>query len=198
MASELETYPLLEDYTYDPIPEGENLRVLKLEPGHFDDPIRCHLQVVSLQDARRKYESISYVWGDQNSVRWILIDEKRFSVTTSLFEALRHFRDTTVTKVVWADAICIRQTNPPEKGIQVQLMGKIYEAASRVRIWLGPDHLGIAKETTDFIKETVKVARDLCDKYGSIANVPTLSNQENPVNQDAQKWQLYQKFISLP
>lgn len=198
MASELETFPLLEDYTYDSIPEGENLRVLKLEPGHFDDPIRCRLQVESLQDAWRTYEAISYVWGDQNSTRWILIDGKRFSVTTSLFEALQHFRDNTVAKIFWADAICIMQTNPPEKGYQVQLMAKIYEGASRVRIWLGPDHLGIAKEVTEFIKETVKVARDLCDRYGSISNVPALSDAENPVSQNVQKWQLYEKFIALP
>jgi hypothetical protein len=77
-------------------------------------------------------------------------------------------------------------------------MAKIYEAASRVRLWLGPDHLGIAKEATEFIKETVKVARDLCDRYGSIANVPILSDAENPVNQNTQKWQFYEKFINLP
>ncbi|OCK75311.1 hypothetical protein K432DRAFT_386288 [Lepidopterella palustris CBS 459.81] len=198
MASELEIFSLLEDFSYEPIPKGEYIRVLKLDPGHLNDPIRCQLRVVSLQDVWRTYEAISYVWGEPNSTRWIIIDGKRWSITTSLFEALQCFRDDTVAKTIWADAICIKQTDPPEKGYQVQLMGKIYSGASRVRVWLGPDHLGIAKEATEFIKETVKVARGLCDSYGSIANVPTLSNENNPVSQDPQKWKLYETFINLP
>jgi hypothetical protein len=39
--------------------------------------------------------------------------------------------------VLWADAICIDQTNLDERGEQVQIMGQIYAQAERVLIWLG-------------------------------------------------------------
>ncbi|KAF4810289.1 Heterokaryon incompatibility protein 6, OR allele [Colletotrichum tropicale] len=37
----------------------------------------------------------------------------------------------------WVDAICIDQQNDTERSDQVQLMGKIYQSASRVVAWLG-------------------------------------------------------------
>jgi Heterokaryon incompatibility protein (HET)/Ankyrin repeats (3 copies) len=39
---------------------------------------------------------------------------------------------------IWIDAICIDQSNDLERGHQVGLMRKIYEAAQCVSIWLGP------------------------------------------------------------
>ena len=38
---------------------------------------------------------------------------------------------------VWVDAICINQNDIVERNQQVQIMGDIYRAASRVRVWLG-------------------------------------------------------------
>ncbi|EXF84170.1 hypothetical protein CFIO01_05673 [Colletotrichum fioriniae PJ7] len=39
--------------------------------------------------------------------------------------------------LVWIDAICIDQTNPREKAVQIPLMGEIYAQSSAVYIWLG-------------------------------------------------------------
>ena len=39
---------------------------------------------------------------------------------------------------IWADAICIDQSNLAERGQQVQLMRQIYQSASSVLVWLGP------------------------------------------------------------
>ncbi|KXH32915.1 hypothetical protein CSIM01_07542 [Colletotrichum simmondsii] len=41
------------------------------------------------------------------------------------------------TPLVWIDAICIDQTNPQEKAVQIPLMGDIYAQSSAVYIWLG-------------------------------------------------------------
>jgi hypothetical protein len=198
MTSNTDYFSSLEDYSYEAIPENGCIRILIVEPGRLDDPICCQLEVVCLEDVWRTYEAISYVWGNPDTNDWIVIDGKRWLTTTSLFKTLQQFRDETVPKKFWADALCILQTHPVEKGHQVQLMAKIYEGASKVKVWLGPDHLGIAQEATEFIKDTVRVARGLCDTYGSIANVPTLSGEENPVSQDAQKWKLYETLIGLP
>ncbi|KAK1657553.1 heterokaryon incompatibility protein-domain-containing protein [Colletotrichum godetiae] len=39
--------------------------------------------------------------------------------------------------LIWIDAICIDQTNPQEKAVQIPLMGEIYAKSSAVYIWLG-------------------------------------------------------------
>ena len=38
---------------------------------------------------------------------------------------------------IWADAICINQEDDAEKSLEVAQMGKVYENARRVLIWLG-------------------------------------------------------------
>jgi hypothetical protein len=130
-------------------------------------------------------------------VRRIIVDGHWFYVTLNLFHALQHFRSKDEERTLWADAICIQQTNPPEKGRQVQLMGKIYENSLRTLVWLGVDHDRIAIETTVFLKETSKLAGDLCEKYGSVTKIPMLSLEENPISQDPHEWDLFKKFINF-
>lgn len=140
---------------------------------------------------------ISYVWGTSTEVRRIIIDGHWIYITLNLFLALQHFRKPDEERTLWADALCIQQTNPPEKGRQVQLMGQIYENSLRTLVWLGLDHDRIAVETTDFLKETSAVARSLCEKYGGVTKIPILSHEENPVSQDKRKWDFFQTFLGF-
>jgi hypothetical protein len=64
-------------------------------------------------------------------------NHKSVSVTRNLVEALRTFRHTRKSRVLWADAICINQQDLEERSLQVQLMTRIFSDASRVLIWLG-------------------------------------------------------------
>lgn len=172
--------------------------MLKLEPGKKEDYIHCHLEQVSLSEARRKYECVSYVWGDLTELRRIIVDGHWFYVTLNLFHALQHFRDEREERTLWADAICIQQTNPPEKGRQVQLMGQIYENSERTLVWLGADPQGVAIETVDFLKSTSWIARALVDRYGSVTKIPALNRHDNPVSQDPRKWKLFEDFLNFP
>jgi len=52
---------------YEPLPAGEFIRVLKLQPGETDQDIRCSLDVVGIENSKDSYEAISYVWGDANN-----------------------------------------------------------------------------------------------------------------------------------
>jgi hypothetical protein len=56
-----------------------------------------------------------------------------------LFEALHSLRQSTVRRVIWADAICINQQDAYEKSIQVQMMGEIYARSQQVVVWLGEE-----------------------------------------------------------
>lgn len=193
MATGIRTIP---EYNYSDLPaDGTHIRLLKLEPGEKEDFIHCHLEPTTLEKARGTYECISYVWGSSAEIRRILVDGHWIYVTLNLFHALQHFRDPNGERTLWADAICIQQMNPREKGMQVQLMGKIYEGSVRTLVWLGVDADGIAAETTKFIKEVSQAARTLVSKYGGCTKIPNLPKDESPVSQDQEKWTIYKKFL---
>jgi hypothetical protein len=39
---------------------------------------------------------------------------------------------------LWADAICINQSDQKEKAVQISMTGKIYSNPQPVIVWLGP------------------------------------------------------------
>jgi hypothetical protein len=183
-------------YAYSDLPlDGTHIRLLKLEPGKREDFIHCHLEPTTLEAAKGTYECISYVWGSMVEIRRILVDGHWIYVTLNLFHALQHFRHAKEERTLWADAICIQQLNTREKGMQVQLMGRIYENSCKTLVWLGLDHNGTAVEATNFLKEVSQVARDLDKKYGGARHIPNLTREENPVRQDTEKWAIYKKFL---
>lgn len=192
------TPPQFPHYRYQQLPEDGHIRLLRLQPGRRGDHIHSYLETVSMKDAFRKYECVSYVWGDTPEYRRIIVDGHSFYVKLNLFAALQHFRDANAIRTLWVDSICIQQTDPPEKGRQVQLMGKIYENGLRTLVWLGVDNLGIASGAADFLKSTSQVARDLSDRYGNILKTPALPEDQNPVSQDIEKWKLFGEFVNLP
>ncbi|KAH7118937.1 heterokaryon incompatibility protein-domain-containing protein [Dendryphion nanum] len=52
---------------------------------------------------------------------------------------LRFVRPKRSERLVWVDALCINQDNFQERGVQVAIMGRIYEDCSRVIVYLGND-----------------------------------------------------------
>lgn len=113
-------------------------RVIHLLPGPWDDEIRCELHTISL-NAQPIYEALSYVWGDPDITREILLDGIGFKVTKNLAAALRRLRNQTKKGVIWIDAICINQQDKREKTMQVRMMGAIYENCEEVFLWLGDE-----------------------------------------------------------
>ncbi|KAK8112591.1 HET-domain-containing protein [Apiospora sp. TS-2023a] len=131
-----------------PIHQKSETRVLKLEPGKFEDPICGTLFVVNLS-SDIVYEALSYTWadesGDATPRETIQLDGCPFLITRNCENALRRLRGEYVTRTVWVDAICIDQTNISERGHQVQLMPKIYAHAYTVLIYIGEDAYGSDK-----------------------------------------------------
>ncbi|KXX75721.1 Heterokaryon incompatibility protein 6, OR allele [Madurella mycetomatis] len=119
------------------------IRVLYLYPSIDPDaPIQCSRQVVSLDDDP-EYEALSYAWGNPSVVHPILLDhDPAFPVTLNAWTALRALRYRDQPRLLWIDAICIRQDDDIERAEQVKLMGTIYRKASSVRVWLGADDVG--------------------------------------------------------
>lgn len=137
-------------YEYIPLTAPRTIRLLELHPGKGSDPVEVSLITKPLSNAPA-FEAISYCWGDPSDRREVICNGCQLSITTSLFTGLEHFRprplshsdsdsdsDSAPSRVLWADAICINQSDMVERSAQVKLMPFVYSLARRVLIWLGP------------------------------------------------------------
>jgi hypothetical protein len=116
--------------------EADDIRLVRLLPGAWADPIRCELVYDSLSTVG-PYYALSYVWGSQNNGRHIQLNAQPFYVTINLESALRHLRRQLNNTLLWIDALSINQTDDRERTHQVKLMGKIYQSCQSVLVYLG-------------------------------------------------------------
>lgn len=122
-------------YPGQPLWENQ-IRLIRLLPGDWTNPVQCTLFNASLADA--KYHALSYVWGSQRVTRPIHVNGQVCKATVSLESALRHLRERyTDGLVLWVDALCINQRDIDERAKQVQLMGHIYQSCQEVIVYLG-------------------------------------------------------------
>jgi hypothetical protein len=142
-------------FQYQPLDRSveSTFRLVTLLPGPRGSQPRCTLSVGTWRDGRYSYEALSYVWGDSEARRPIILDGKTFEVTVNLFSALSHLQLEDCPRVLWIDAICINQDSIQERNHQVASMGGIYGNCQKVVIWLG-DEDNKTKSAVDFIKST--------------------------------------------
>ncbi|KAF4834067.1 Heterokaryon incompatibility protein 6, OR allele [Colletotrichum siamense] len=128
---------------YEPL-YGRKIRLLKLLPGKYHDPLRCKLQTVDLQ-FKPEYEALSYTWADPNGDSslsqkiYVGMRHDILFITANCANALRRLRFPSWSRDLWVDAICIDQHNTHERSHQVGIMRYIYATAERVIIYLGED-----------------------------------------------------------
>ncbi|KAK3332355.1 heterokaryon incompatibility protein-domain-containing protein [Cercophora scortea] len=85
---------------------------------------------------------LPYVWGPESNPsaqKPITLNSHPFLIKPSLESALRHLRLPTTPRTLWIDALCINQSNIPERSAQVQLMRFIFTLCTTNLVWLGPD-----------------------------------------------------------
>lgn len=161
-------------YQYQPLLEDDAIRLLVLQPSEdLEAKVECSLVHTKLSecadDVVDHYTALSYVWGDARFTTSVLVRRKPFNVTINLESALRHLRDLSRPRKVWADAICINQANDAEKTRQVSQMGEVYKPARHTIIYLG--------QSTQEPDVLLHYARSLCNVPGS--SLSPLSAQEN-------------------
>lgn len=128
-------------YVYEPIKQKSEMRLLKMQPGEADDPIRGELIIVSTS-SQQDYYAVSYTWADQtgDATRRFraFIGSGYVSITRSCQDVLQRIRNRFYTKCVWIDSLCVDQDNVQERGHQVQLMPHIYTRAKKTYVYVGP------------------------------------------------------------
>lgn len=126
----------------------QEIRLIRLFPGRCDDPIVCELLPPEPLETAR-YLAISYCAGDPNVTKKVTVNGIDFNAFANLEAALRRCRqplddydEKRPPAPLWADQICIDQSNPSERAHQVAFMRDIYEHAGRVKVWLGDEGRG--------------------------------------------------------
>ncbi|KAI1739541.1 heterokaryon incompatibility protein-domain-containing protein [Xylaria scruposa] len=157
-----------EQFRYQPLPDSRRfIRLLYLQPRNrtisLEGRSALHCQVIVHPVSNcPPYVALSYAWGDATIRRSVQLGSHIVSLTESLVVALEHLQHNEKTLVVWADAICINQSDNAEKSNQVQMMSHIYKSAALVVAWLGPegdDSDKAIKQLQDF-KERTLLAMD--------------------------------------
>lgn len=134
---------------YQPLDVAKSeIRLLKVPPKDSDETFE--MLTVSLDD-NPSFIALSYVWGDTIDLGSITIDGQSASIPRNLEAALSCIRglDPAPTSpqrglLIWADAICINQKDPTERGHQVGLMAQIFRSAKCVYSWLGSKNHSLA------------------------------------------------------
>lgn len=144
-----------------------DIRILIVQPGQLQDPLKCHLEVARLSlDQGSKpenppsYEAISYCWGDPTPCKPCDLNGISVKIPVSASEVIHRFRLPDAPRRIWIDALCINQQDITERGEQVSLMGAVYSQCTRCLIWLGPDTDNTAKTAFDTVDKVCHAARE--------------------------------------
>ncbi|KAF2812658.1 HET-domain-containing protein [Mytilinidion resinicola] len=130
-------------YEYKPISDEDGIRLLELQPNKdLSSPIHSRLihTTISMcvEDIYMHYTALSYVWGSPEKNKTIIVDGSSLSITDSLHAAIHDLRDQNHTLLLWADGVCINQSDEEEKTAQIRIMGQIYTSARHTVAYLGP------------------------------------------------------------
>jgi Heterokaryon incompatibility protein (HET) len=136
-------------YQYHPLRHNDSIRVIRLQPATSNDIEDLHCDLIDVRLSEQpKFEAISYTWGDSVFSQTLTLQGECIKITENLASALRGFRNRDTCRYLWADAVCINQSDVSEKSIQIALMSDIYGLAQRVLVWLGEDHGNAAAAVT--------------------------------------------------
>lgn len=181
-------------YKYESLPNN-TIRLLSLFPGEGDDDLEGELQVAEL-DRLPDYEAISYVWGSPICTDDLLCIGNIIKITPSLAITLRKLRKSAIKRVLWIDQTCVNQADIHERASQVNIMGKIYEGAQNVVMWLGEDPFSEASIAMQFIQEIRGRTDRLFPQYTACTDMNLL--QDDLPQRQSPKWQAFRRLISLP
>ena len=123
---------------------GDYIRLLKPTGFHKGWSV-YELKIFSLKRAPR-YAALSYSWGTQGSYGSIILDNGFDRITMditldfqSALDTFNRLQQGIWPAWIWADQICINQSNREEKEDQVRRMRAIYGQADCVLVWLGDE-----------------------------------------------------------
>lgn len=149
--------PVFNEYHYTPLCTEDAFRLIALDPSTDEEtPLTCSIINHRRSKQGPSYCAVSYTWDKPEFSRTLEVrwdgDTSYLRITPNVDALLRYFRKPDRPHYLWIDAVCLNQADEVEKAQQVPLMGRIYEEAEKVHIWLGPETEMTAKLFTFFRK----------------------------------------------
>lgn len=93
----------MEQEIYQALP-SQHIRVVFVEPGNWDDELRCSLRTVPLEGKGAVYyEALSYCWGKNALTSTLITPCGKLLITKTCDEAIRRLRWRTHTRFVFSD-----------------------------------------------------------------------------------------------
>lgn len=141
---------VVKQYRYTLLQHPHSIRILELLPEQSASPLRCRLiECKPGDDTSYDYQALSYTWNGNDFNRFIVIEDAAaqgiLQITENLHDAFKALRKPDQPLRLWADAVCINQSDAREKSCQVPRMGQIFRDAARVIIWLGAGGIEIVE-----------------------------------------------------
>jgi hypothetical protein len=184
------------DAVYTSLSTPHSIRLLYLYPGKVHEPLVVHLETTSVENAP-SYEAMSYVWGDADSRARLTVGTTSVDVPANLHLALQRVRHISKCRVLWADAICINQSDVTERSQQVSIMATIFKKAKRVLVWLGEDPGGESEEAIDFLH----VMKSWIDKNAVPMEAGHLGSKVDPdtfTSHEKTQWTRLARLFNVP
>ena len=149
-------------FEYEPLDTSADcIRLLAIDPlEEGDETVKCSLTNVRFSE-KLDYEALSYTWGLPTPTRKIWVNGKPIDIRKNLHDALICLRRSRKSRLLWADAICIDQSNIEERKFQVGFMDYIYTRAAKVLIWLGRAEPTVEKAFAEMGEDVKEVDNDL-------------------------------------
>ncbi|RTE85000.1 hypothetical protein BHE90_000384 [Fusarium euwallaceae] len=149
-------------FIYEPISKvNKEFRLIRLACDTGAEVINLKLCHASAND-QVPYHAVSYVRGNPKDTARVTVDGEEFVISGNLLSLLRQLLRAGVTSWLWADSICINQTDLEEKTWQVNAMDQIYGNAKLVYLWLGPG----TPRTDKAMKLLCEYGRELVEELG--------------------------------
>ena len=126
-------------FQYSPLETPSTIRLVHVppyDPSCTRNNLELTLHHVEISQVRKKYDALSYVWGDDKKMHTINVNGRSFQVRENLMFYLRRVCRNPL--LLWIDALCLNQDDKAEKSQQILRMREIYENAGSVLAELGP------------------------------------------------------------
>ena len=177
-------------FSYAPLENASNTRIVKLEPASGSQKVICSLKEITVAEGCHEYDALSYTWGESKKTKSINCNGKDVSITTHLYDVLHRLRRQDTTISLWIDQLCIDQSNIEERGAQVQLMGKIYKHAQKVLVWLGKEN-DDSKAAIKLVRKILHVGKRFPDTVFNRRNLESLGLP----GWKSKEWKALQTFL---
>lgn len=116
----------MSSFKYKPLETPETIRLLRLHPWWGDERLSNCLHHVSLYEDPI-CDGLSYIWRNLIVTQTIVCNDVEARTTSDLYDALNPFRKEDQEVVLWADQLCINESDVQERSQQVRIIGYSYE-----------------------------------------------------------------------